>query len=191
MLSLEDATTNKMMREVIALAKKFPRTSALSPENRKQLDEGVVMVGGQVALAANVASRRAWLDKRPLDGDAKSAVAWDDTLHEYEDNEFFIRTDTPFTDPSWRVEILSQGTRIVQELAPQLTAVAPLPVQIVLNINSGLDEDPEEGSDATVGVVKFFLLRPDRGMDQRVDIESYFNPAAVFTLPLGEIHPVS
>jgi len=147
------------------------------------------MVGGQVALAADASSRRAWLHKRSLDRDAKSAMAWDDTLHEYEENEFFIWTDTPFSDPSWRVEILGQGTRIVQELAPQLTAVAPFPAQIVLNINSGLDEDPDEGSDATVGVVKFFLLRPDRGMDQRVDIESYFNPAAVFTLPVGHLHP--
>ena len=183
MITIGDAVTNLMMREIAALAEGQPRPATMNPANRTMLDEGFVMVEGQIAPVSEAASRRRRLAKRPPE---HSGPEWDDTLMEHEDNEFFMWTETPLSDPTWRVEILNQGMEIVRELAPQLSAIAPLPVQVVLGINSGLGHGPDDEDDVACGVVKFFLLRPGRDMDQRRGVERSPIPGAIFTfIPTG------
>jgi hypothetical protein len=187
LLTINDAVTNRMMRDIVEFANSNPRPGQISPENRQQLDEGYVVVGDGIVSTLGAQERRDWLERRPSDF---FGGEWDEGLKEHEDNEFYMWTETSFSDPGWRVEIFEQGMSIVQELTPQLAAIASHPVQIVLAIGSGLEEDPEEGSDSTSGVVKFLLIRPGSTLDARINIEDSANPLAVFTFE-STLEPIS
>lgn len=73
-------------------------------------------------------------------------------------NKIHLDTQTPPSDPSWRVELLRQGLAVARRLLPQAIALTQLPVQVVVSLQSAPDGiDPE--IDFATGGVHLALLR--------------------------------
>jgi hypothetical protein len=155
-ISWDDALADEEFRAIISFAERSPRRPILGRDNRRFLRHGYTMVDNQIAFSGQEEVRRRAIAR------GNHGESWEEELRE---NEFFIYTRIPFSDPTWRVRIVRTALLIVQRMLPQAASVAPWPVQAIVYVNSALDA--VDDGEATVGGVKFILLRPGESGDRR------------------------
>jgi hypothetical protein len=174
---LSSAVTNESMREVIALASVRTSGAELSLENARLVGAGVAMVGDELRLSDFAPGLRI----RREEGRMPYPSKWSE---EFADNEFITTSARSYEDPQWRVDVLLEGVRIVQGILPAAAASASNPVQALVSINSRIDQPAGLETYFVGGTVKLYQLRSDeigQVHDQRVGVEAYVDPVAVFT----------
>lgn len=103
----------------------------------------------------------------------------DDFLGERWVNDVYLGTKTPPSDPSWRVELLQHLLTAAKRLMSQAVATTPLPVQIVVCLQSDPDNvDPE--CDFASGSLHVHLIRAERD-DLSHGVEGNMQPVLIFT----------
>lgn len=127
---------------------------------------GLVRSGGRLYFA-----RPEHKTPPPSPLDDFESERWVNTIH--------LDTQTPASDPSWRIELLRHGLTVARRLLPQAITLTRLPVQIVVSLQSAPDGvDPE--IDFATGAVHLALIRAARE-DFAARIEDAQQPVMAMT----------
>jgi len=157
---------NAMMEPIYRRAMEEGIEQALPPELEETVRAGLLRSGERLYLA-----RPEHSSPPPAKFDDFDAEGWVNKLH--------LDTETPPSDPTWRVELLRQGLAVAKRLMPKAAALTELPVQIVISLQSGPDNiDPE--CDFAAGALYLRLVRCAQD-DQAVGLDRGIQPVLVLT----------
>lgn len=153
-----DADADPEFAKIVAAGADYLIHAPLALEYERRLRDGWVMVKDQLAFVADAATRRSYFDR------GADVPPWG---VEYSQNEIHIGSSLDFSDPTWRFAILNTALLVLRKLIPEAAALSPWPVQAVVYVNSPIGTVEDVDGEATVGGVKFILLRPNEGFDLR------------------------
>lgn len=183
-ISWADADTDLEFTEIVVASEGSTVRTPLFPDYEKRLREGWVIVANQLAFVADADARRRYFDR------GADQPPW---VEEFGENEIYIDSGMDFRDRTWRYAVLNTALDVVKRLLPEAAAISTWPVQAIVYINSSISTIDDDGTEATVGGVKFILLRPDEQGDQRAGLhrpkptDLPVPAAAVFTTSLDSV----
>lgn len=161
-----DMAMNGSMEPIYRRANVDGSESALPPELEDIVREGFVRSGERLYLA-----RPRTKTPPPVSFDDFDAEGWVNKLR--------LDTETPHSDPSWRVELLQHGLTLAKRLMPQAVALTQLPVQIVISLQSDLDHVDSE-CDVATGALHLRLVRSAQD-DQAAGVGGFAQPVLILT----------
>lgn len=170
MLDAMEMAMNAAMEPIFRAADADGREAGLPPDLEELARAGLVRSGGRLYLA------------RP-EHNTPPPRHLDDFESELWMNKFHLDTETPASDPSWRIELLRHGLTVARRLLPQAIVLTPLPVQIVIFLQSAPDAiDPE--IDFATGAVYLILIR-SADDDFAARVEDFGQPVLAMTAAAG------
>jgi hypothetical protein len=156
---------NGLMRPVYEQAQALISARRLRREYRKIVAAGFRLDSGRIYLTAYHRAR------------AATASAMEPWEAERWVNDVHLESARPASDPAWRADVLTQGLILTRGLLPIAAALASVPVQADLSLQSAAGHvDPE--TDFPAGTVHFIQVR-EPADDMRASIERFSQPLLV------------